>query len=172
MDKKKAVMAVSLALFIFGAALVAYGAYYNSRLDVGFRPTATSTVPNNSTAMSINASINRTEQILNIANKSSYLIFYPNLAKPYSYLAKAQSIAKEDPGLAANLLQIAYNDTQEQIDYINGYRYDSLYVMLLLTAISAYALYKIITYKDKVPASRPRQPAKRNPQRQANPKSP
>ncbi|MEM0154659.1 MAG: hypothetical protein QW814_02385 [Methanothrix sp.] len=142
MVAKKAIVTISLALFIFGAILLAYGAYYNSRLGISLQQAAPSIAGN-----SINASINKTEELLNIANRSSYLVFYPNLQKPYSYLAKAKSIAKEDPGLATTLLALADNDTQQQIAHLNSYRYGSLWVMIILTLISAYALYRIITYK-------------------------
>ncbi len=151
MEKKKVIVAVSASLFLLGAALLAYGLYYNSEMAVSMQP---SLAPHaNTTNTSINASINRTESILNIANRSSYLIFYPDLSKPYSYLAKAKSIAKQDPGLASTLLSIAYNDTQAQINKLNSYRLPSLYIMIVLTAISAYALYRTMTYKDKGQAS-------------------
>ncbi|OJI07947.1 MAG: hypothetical protein BK997_01460 [Candidatus Micrarchaeum sp. ARMAN-1] len=143
MVEKRTVVAISLALFILGAVLLAYGSYYNSRLGISLQKPTPSITGN-----SINASINKTESLLNIANRSSYLVFYPNLQKPYSYLAKAKSIAKEDPGLAATLLAMADNDTQQQIANLNSYRYGSLWVMIILTLISAYALYRIITYKD------------------------
>ena len=143
MVEKKTVATISLALFILGAVLLAYGAYYNSRLGISLQQ-ATPSLNGNS----INVSINKTEALLSIANRSSYLVFYPNLAKPYSYLAKAKSIAKEDPGLATTLLAMADNDTQQQIAHLNSYRYGSLWVMIILTLISAYALYKIVTYKD------------------------
>lgn len=143
MEIKKLIVAISLVLFFFGIMLLSYGVYYNSRLGITLQPAATSL---NS---SINATINRTAALLNIANRSSYLIFYPNLQKPYSYLAKAKSVAKENPGLAYSLLALAYNNTNAQIKQLNSYRYVSLYVMLILTAISAYFLYRIMFGKDK-----------------------
>jgi hypothetical protein len=150
MDAKRAIATISFTLFIIGLLLLAYGAYYNSRLGLSLQPQS---VPANS----INATINKTEALLNIANRSSYLVFYPNLNKPYSYLTKAKSIAKEDPGLAYTLLGLAYNDTQQQINYLNSYKTDSFYVMLVLTIISAYVLYRIINYKDADAGSNPGQ---------------
>ncbi|MCL4372201.1 hypothetical protein M1373_02685 [Candidatus Marsarchaeota archaeon] len=93
---------------------------------------------------SINASINKTESLLNEVNKSSYLIFYPNLKQAYSDLSKAKSIANEDPGLAENLLNLSYASAQSQLSSINKYRNISFVIMLLLTAVSAVALYRLM----------------------------
>jgi hypothetical protein len=150
MVEKKTVVTISLALFILGAVLLAYGAYYNSRLGISLQQATPSVMGN-----SINVSINKTEALLTLANRSSYLVFYPNLQKPYSYLAKAKSIANEDPGLAATLLAMADNATQQQMAHLNSYRYGSLWVMIILMLISAYALYRIVTYKDTVDKTGP-----------------
>ena len=127
--------AIAVALFSFFAC-----AHAGSYLISG------STLQN----MSINASINYTENFINNVNSSSYLLFYPNLGNAYAYLSKAENVSKSNQSYAYTLLNKALDSATAQQESIYRYRFVSFVVLVAVAiAISVYLYSLMIPYKKK-----------------------
>ena len=89
----------------------------------------------------ISQAINVTAAYLSTVNKSTYLIFSPNMAQPYRYFDQAVNASKTDPSLAYAYLADARQSAEQQQAQIYGYRTDSFWVVLVLFLASFAVLY-------------------------------
>lgn len=83
--------------------------------------------------------INSTSSFLNTVNRSSYLVFYPDMSQAYDYLYLAENQSNESYSYA--LLAKARYSAKSQLDRINSYREISLYVLIASAAVLACLLY-------------------------------
>jgi hypothetical protein len=99
---------------------------------------------------SINNSINSTAAFINNVNQSGYLIFYPNLSAAYNYL----QLAKEN-AISGNvtysyiLLARAKQSAQVELESMDKYKTDSLYLLIASTIVLAIILYMLMMPKEK-----------------------
>jgi hypothetical protein len=88
--------------------------------------------------------INSTASFINSVNQSGYLVFYPNLTQAYHdlNLAKAQSNSTNTSGTFFLLAQ-ARQSAQAQLNAMNRYKTDYLYV-LVASALALFALLYVL----------------------------
>lgn len=96
--------------------------------------------------------INNTESFVNSVNKSAYLIFYPNLTSSYHYIALAKE--QNNDSYAYLLLSKARSDAQAQLNKINSYKRDSLYVLVVSVIVLSSILYVLMRPSRKQKNSR------------------
>lgn len=98
----------------------------------------------NISRMNLSAAINYTKAYLLNVNYSSYIIFYPNTAKAYGYLAKAENISKNDSAGAYIMLGKAITYASNQKAEIYRYREVSIAIMAVLAVISGIILFRMM----------------------------
>ncbi len=130
---------VALALIISAAVLVSAGI----GVGTGIANSSNSTVRAVANS-SIIGRLNYTVDYVEMVNRSAYLIFYPNLAKAYSYIDEANAIAESDPARAASLLDMAVEYSRVQLDMLNGLRDYSLVVLTIITALLGFEMYRLM----------------------------
>ena len=81
---------------------------------------------------------------VNLVNKSGYLIFQPNLSASYNYLSNASSLYLSTPNVAVEYAQRAEQLAQEQYSSIGQYKRMSMPVLVIFTALTALALFKVM----------------------------
>ena len=96
----------------------------------------------NYTSVQANATITAAYSYVNSVNESGYLIFEPNLAEPYSYLAKAQELVNSSPNAAVVDAQTALSLAKQQYSTISSYRQDSFPIAAIFTIAMLFALIK------------------------------
>ncbi len=139
MKYKNSIALLAIVLLAAGAFLIYYSFNAANATTGASRLSAVQPAQAN-----ITKAINITASYIEQVNKSSYLVFYPNLKQAYTYLDKAEGIKNEDPSLAFSTLNMAYSSAQGQLASIDRYEYISLYITIILTAITAIALYLIM----------------------------
>ena len=101
-------------------------------------------LPKDIYGMNISAAINYTKTYLLNVNDSAYIIFYPDNAKAYSYLAKAENISKNDTAGAYMLLGKAIGYASYQKSEIYKYRSASIATMIVLAVIFGILLFRMM----------------------------
>lgn len=91
-----------------------------------------------------NGILNQTSNYLGEVNESGYIIFYPNMTSPYSYLSDAYNALNASPDQAVAYANMSMGAAQEQYNRISAYKSESLVVMALLTLISAAVFYAFV----------------------------
>ncbi len=87
---------------------------------------------------------NTTLKYVNLVNKSSYIVFYPNLKGAYVNLSKAKNLSKENPAEAYSLLENSYHSASVQLKKISKYRLPTLIILIVLTILSSLYLYHLM----------------------------
>lgn len=105
---------------------------------------ASSISSQNYTVEQANATINNAYSYVNSVNQSGFLVFQPNLGAPYKYLSNATSIYKSAPGAAILDAEIAQSLARQQYSSMSSYKGASLVVMVLVTALLAIVLAKVM----------------------------
>ncbi len=95
-------------------------------------------------SMNISSAINYTKAYLLSVNDSAYIIFYPNNAKAYAYLEKAENLSKNDTTSAYALLANAIDFASHQESNIYRYQEASIITMAVLAVISGFILFKLM----------------------------
>ena len=130
-----------LALFFLFAALVLGAATAHAH---GLNLTLAKGAPAN-----FSNSFNSTLSYIQMANQSSYLVFYPNLTDAYFQLYMAKANYTRNISLAYAQLANARADAAVQLARIYSYRPISLAIMVALTVAAAAALY-VVMHRPKV----------------------
>lgn len=132
--------------WLFGIAIILSAAmllYTGIGIGTGIANSFNTTVggiPNTTIANRLNYTL----EYVDMVNSSAYLIFYPNLAKAYSYIDEANTIADSDPARAAFLLNTSIEYSRAQLQRLNGLRYYSLIVMIIITALLGFGMYRMM----------------------------
>ncbi len=92
----------------------------------------------------LGSAINSTASFINMVNQSGYLIFYPNLTQAYSYLNLAKQDSQSNPGYSYLLLTRAKASAQAELNSIDQYRSDSLYILVIFAILLAILLYLLM----------------------------
>jgi hypothetical protein len=95
----------------------------------------------------ITVAINTTAAFINRVNQSGYLVFYPNLAEAYNYLNLARQNSQTNTQYAYLLLTNANGSAQAELNRINQYKSDSLYVLIVSAILLAIMLYILMMPK-------------------------
>ena len=101
------------------------------------------TLPSNAPA-NFSASFNSTLAYIGMVNRSSYVVFYPNLTGAYASLASARADYSTNASAAYMHLSAAHEDAATELAKIYSYRVYSFIVMVVLVAASATALYLVM----------------------------
>ncbi|MCL4383710.1 MAG: hypothetical protein M1168_03250 [Candidatus Marsarchaeota archaeon] len=90
--------------------------------------------------------INQTSQYVKNINQSSYLVFYPNLSRAYSYLNKTENQnASNNISKTITLLNTARLSAFNQEQKIYSYREFSFKFIIILTGFVAIIIYFLIS---------------------------
>ncbi|MEM0149556.1 MAG: hypothetical protein QXW10_01525 [Candidatus Micrarchaeaceae archaeon] len=135
MAKYGYVMAGAFLLYIFFAFAFLSSAPNNA---------SSAGMPKDIYSMNISAAINYTKAYLLSVNDSAYIIFYPNNAKAYSYLANAENISKNDTAGSYVLLGKAIGYASYQEAEIYKYRAVSIVTMVVLAVIFGIILFRMM----------------------------
>jgi hypothetical protein len=96
----------------------------------------------------INSSISSTAAFINKVNQSGYLIFYPNLTAAYNYLQLAKENSQSGNITSSYiLLAKAQQSAQLQLDSMDQYKSDSLYILIVSSILLAIILYMLMITK-------------------------
>lgn len=98
---------------------------------------------------SASAIINSSAAYVNTVNQSAYLVFYPNLAKPYAYLNEAKLVYKSSPSTAVEYANLASLSAQQEYERISSYKSVSLLAALILTILFFAWTYFIMKPSNK-----------------------
>ena len=129
------VMAGAFLLYIFFAFILMSGTP---------APSSGSSAAKSIYSMNISSAINYTKAYLLNVNDSAYIVFYPNTAKAYSYLTKAENISKNDTGGAYALLSKAISYASGQEAGIYRYQALSIVTMAVLAVVSGAILFRMM----------------------------
>jgi hypothetical protein len=88
-----------------------------------------------------NATISNATDYINLINLTSYLFFSPNLTLAYYYLNKSHAAYNKSPSLAADYANKAYAAAKEQGSKIDSYKRQSVWLVILVIAVSGLLLY-------------------------------
>ncbi len=105
---------------------------------------ASSISSQNYTVAQANVTINNAYSYVNSVNQSGFLVFQPNLEAPYKYLDNATAIYKSAPGAAILEAEMAQSLARQQYSSMSSYKGASLVIMVLVTALLAIVLAKVM----------------------------
>ncbi|ASI13565.1 membrane protein [Candidatus Mancarchaeum acidiphilum] len=145
----KAVFAAVLLLLII---FLAY-AYGSERLYGG--PSVNTSIYSVNNINNFSEVYNTTLKYVTLVNKSSYIVFYPNLKGAYANLSKAKNLSKENPAVAYSLLEDSYKSASLQLKRIGTYRLPTLIILIVLTALSSLYLYYLMEPVKRQPKQKP-----------------
>lgn len=108
------------------------------------QPASSQVISSNFSKEYANQTINQAIAVLNDVNQSGYLVFYPNLTQAYADLNSSMALYNTSPAAAVVLANKAMYEATAQYDAIGRYRQVSIAVMLVLTAVFAVIIYRIM----------------------------
>lgn len=98
----------------------------------------------NTTPHLANQTLNHAIAVVALVNESSYLIFYPDLAQAYADLGRAQSLYNASPESSIVFANKAIAEANAQYQIISSHRNQAVVAMLVLTAIFAIMLSRLM----------------------------